>query len=57
MSVQNAAKPVDAVDVEATWNGLTSSPRSQLVDVRTRAEWTYDRSYIDPAGRCAYEER
>jgi rhodanese-related sulfurtransferase len=41
MSVQNGAKPVDAVDVEATWNGLTSSPRSQLVDVRTRAEWTY----------------
>ena len=33
MSVQNGAKPVDAVDVEATWNGLTSSPRSQLVDV------------------------
>ena len=41
MSVQNGAEPVDAVDVEATWNGLTSSPRSQLVDVRTRAEWTY----------------
>jgi rhodanese-related sulfurtransferase len=39
--VQNGAKSVDAVDVEATWNGLTSSPRSQLVDVRTRAEWTY----------------
>ena len=39
--MQNGTKPVDAVDVEATWNGLTSSPRSQLVDVRTRAEWTY----------------
>jgi hypothetical protein len=39
--VQNGDKAVDAVDVEATWNGLTSSPRSQLVDVRTRAEWTY----------------
>jgi rhodanese-related sulfurtransferase len=23
------------------WETLTSSPRSQLVDVRTRAEWTY----------------
>ena len=23
------------------WEGLQSKPRSQLVDVRTRAEWTY----------------
>jgi rhodanese-related sulfurtransferase len=32
---------VDDVDVEMTWSGLTSSPRAQLIDVRTRAEWTY----------------
>jgi rhodanese-related sulfurtransferase len=32
---------VDEVDIAATWEGLTSHPRSQLVDVRTRAEWTY----------------
>ena len=32
---------VDEVDVTATWEGLASGPRSQLVDVRTRAEWTY----------------
>ena len=32
---------VDEVDVTAAWEGLTSGPRSQLVDVRTRAEWTY----------------
>jgi len=29
---------VDEVDVTAAWEGLTSGPRSQLVDVRTRAE-------------------
>jgi rhodanese-related sulfurtransferase len=32
---------VDEVDVTAAWEGLASRPRSQLVDVRTRAEWTY----------------
>jgi rhodanese-related sulfurtransferase len=32
---------VDEVDIAATWEGLTSDTRSQLVDVRTRAEWTY----------------
>ncbi|MGB0056475.1 MAG: rhodanese-like domain-containing protein, partial [Methyloceanibacter sp.] len=41
MSLQHGDKAVGAVDVETTWSGLTSSPRSQLVDVRTRAEWTY----------------
>ncbi len=41
MNVQNGERPVDDVDVEAAWQGLTASPRSQLVDVRTRAEWTY----------------
>ena len=32
---------VDDVDVEATWRALDSRARSQLIDVRTRAEWTY----------------
>lgn len=32
---------VDEVDVTAAWEGLVSGPSSQLVDVRTRAEWTY----------------
>ena len=41
MSVQNGDKPVDAVDVETTWQRLVSLPGSQLVDVRTRADWTY----------------
>ena len=41
MSVQNGDKAVDAVDVEATWQRLASRPSSQLIDVRTRAEWAY----------------
>ena len=41
MSNQDSDRAVDEVDVAATWEGLTSGPRSQLVDVRTRAEWTY----------------
>jgi rhodanese-related sulfurtransferase len=39
--VLNGGKPVDAVDVETTWESLVSRPRAQLIDVRTRAEWTY----------------
>ena len=31
----------DDVDVTAAWEGLSSKPGSQLIDVRTRAEWTY----------------
>ena len=41
MSAQADDKAVDDVDVETVWNTLQSTPRSQLVDVRTRAEWTY----------------
>ena len=41
MSVQNGDKAVDAVDVETTWQRLASRPGSQLIDVRTRAEWAY----------------
>ena len=41
MSRQDGEKAVDDVDVETTWQGLVSRPKSQLIDVRTRAEWTY----------------
>jgi rhodanese-related sulfurtransferase len=41
LSAQNGEKAVDDVDVDAAWSALASKPRSQLVDVRTRAEWTY----------------
>ena len=41
MSAQNGEKAVDDVGVEQVWETLQSDPRSQLVDVRTRAEWTY----------------
>ena len=40
MSAQTGQKAVDDVDVGTVWNTPTSSPRSPLVDVRTRAEWT-----------------
>jgi rhodanese-related sulfurtransferase len=32
---------VDDVSVEETWRRLTSDPAAVLIDVRTRAEWTY----------------
>jgi rhodanese-related sulfurtransferase len=41
LGAQAGDNSVDEVDVETAWKGLTSAPRSQLVDVRTRAEWTY----------------
>jgi len=41
LSAQADDKAVDEVDVETTWKTLQSSPRAQLIDVRTRAEWTY----------------
>ena len=41
MSQEEGDRPVDNVDVEATWQTLKSRARSQLIDVRTRAEWTY----------------
>ncbi|MGH6867116.1 MAG: rhodanese-like domain-containing protein [Methyloceanibacter sp.] len=41
MGAQSNEAAVDAVDVATVWDGLASKPRSQLVDVRTRAEWTY----------------
>ncbi len=41
LGAQSDQTATDEVDVTAAWKGLKSSPRSQLVDVRTRAEWTY----------------
>ena len=41
MSAQTGDRAVYDVDVEMAWKTLHSQPRSQLVDVRTRAEWTY----------------
>ena len=41
MSARPDDNAVDDVDVEKAWKSLTATPRSQLVDVRTRAEWTY----------------
>jgi rhodanese-related sulfurtransferase len=32
---------VDEISVEATWSQLASDPQSQLVDVRTAAEWNF----------------
>ena len=41
MSDEAGDRHVDNVDVEATWQALESRAGSQLIDVRTRAEWTY----------------
>ncbi len=41
MGAQSDENAVDEVDVATAWKGLQATPRSQLVDVRTRAEWTY----------------
>lgn len=35
------AQPVDDVPVRATWDRLAASPNAILIDVRTRAEWSY----------------
>jgi len=32
---------IEEDDVASAWSALQGNPRSQLVDVRTRAEWTY----------------
>jgi rhodanese-related sulfurtransferase len=41
LSLENSGTSVDNVDVEAAWQLLKSCPGSQLIDVRTRAEWAY----------------
>jgi len=39
--MRNGNEAVDTVDVEATWQRLAARLGSQLIDVRTRAEWAY----------------
>ena len=41
MSAEMSDSEVDNVDVETAWKSLSSKGGAQLVDVRTRAEWTY----------------
>ncbi|MGK2923239.1 MAG: rhodanese-like domain-containing protein, partial [Methyloceanibacter sp.] len=41
MGAHSDENAVDEVDVATAWKGLQANPRTQLVDVRTRAEWTY----------------
>lgn len=41
MGAHSDENAVDEVDVATAWKGLQANPRAQLVDVRTRAEWTY----------------
>ena len=41
MGAHSDENAVDEVDVATAWKGLQENPRAQLVDVRTRAEWTY----------------
>ncbi|NNU79120.1 rhodanese-like domain-containing protein [Halovulum dunhuangense] len=40
MTVQ-ASLSIDECDPEETWNALKDDPRAQLVDVRTRPEWSF----------------
>jgi rhodanese-related sulfurtransferase len=54
LGVANGDRAVGDVDVETAWERLSSSPRSQLVDVRTRAEWTYvGTPNLGPVGKRA----
>jgi rhodanese-related sulfurtransferase len=49
-----ADSSVDDVDVASAWERLQSKPGSQLVDVRTRAEWTYvGIADLSPVGKRA----
>jgi len=41
LGAQSDKTATDEVDVATAWKGLKANSRSQLVDVRTRAEWTY----------------
>jgi hypothetical protein len=41
VSLDDRDRPVDNVDVESAWQALKSRAGSQLIDVRTRAEWAY----------------
>jgi rhodanese-related sulfurtransferase len=41
LSLEDRDRSVDNVAVEAAWQALKSRAQSQLIDVRTRAEWSY----------------
>lgn len=41
MAEDNTLGGVDDVDVEEVWERLKSDPGSQLIDVRTQAEWSF----------------
>lgn len=41
MAEDNTLGSVDDVEVEEVWERLKSDPGSQLVDVRTQAEWSF----------------
>jgi rhodanese-related sulfurtransferase len=41
LSAPDDETAVDEVDVGTAWEGLSAGDGAQLVDVRTRAEWTY----------------
>ena len=41
MGDETGDRAVDEIDVAVAWQGLSSRPKAQLIDVRTRAEWTY----------------
>src|SRR5665809_168172 len=52
--MQNGDKTGDAVEVEETWQLLAARLGSQLIDVRTRAEWAYVRlPDLGPIGKRA----
>ncbi len=41
MLTQAVPVPVDNVSTRATWERLTAEPETFLIDVRTRAEWSF----------------
>ena len=41
MAEDNTRRNVDDVDVREVWERLKSDPGSQLIDVRTQAEWAF----------------
>ena len=51
--MQNGNEVVDTVNVEATWQRLAARLGSQLIDVRTRAEWYVGIPDLGPLGKRA----
>ncbi len=41
MNAQSASNAVDDVNAGTTWEGLSSNPGARLIDVRTKAEWSF----------------